>query len=182
MEEIWKAVPGYPTYEVSNLGRIRSYRLAGRRKELQEIRKQENPTILHPILTPYGYQVITLRGKVDRRYMVHRLVLLAFVGPPPKGQPATRHLNSIRNDNRLANLCWGSMKENMQDCKDIGHYRIGSERYGSKLNDEKVTEIRRKHQTGASYRSLGRKYGICDTTVKSICAGKTWKHLLKESM
>lgn len=37
---------------------------------------------------------------------VHRLILLTFVGPRPKGL-ACCHKNSDRQDNRLSNLCWG---------------------------------------------------------------------------
>lgn len=45
---------------------------------------------------------------------MHRLVLLAFVGPCPDGMEAC-HANDIPTDNRLANLRWGTHADNMRD-------------------------------------------------------------------
>jgi hypothetical protein len=45
---------------------------------------------------------------------VHKLVLLAFVGPnPPKYE--CLHANGDPADNRLVNLRWGTRSENIQD-------------------------------------------------------------------
>lgn len=48
------------------------------------------------------------------KYLVHHLVLFAFAGPRPDGMIG-RHLNDVRHDNRLANLAWGTYKENGED-------------------------------------------------------------------
>lgn len=97
MAEQWKPIPGYEgLYEISDMGRVLS------------VRRQQ---LLKPSAGNDGYLKLKLRGKNQR---VHRLVLLAFVGPCPEGM-ATRHLNGRRGDNRLANLEWADHATNIRD-------------------------------------------------------------------
>lgn len=76
-----------------------------------------------------GYLIVTLwRDGRQRTRLVHRLVLTAFVGPPPEGQEAL-HANNDRADNRLENLSWGTHSENMLDQVEHGtHYRASRTR------------------------------------------------------
>jgi hypothetical protein len=57
-------------------------------------------------------------GVTKTRY-VHQLVLLAFVGPRPKldEKGEIRHLDGDKMNNQLANLVYGTQKENMADRK-----------------------------------------------------------------
>lgn len=103
MNEEWRPIPGYEgRYEVSNLGRVRSFL------------KGKNGALLKPWLRN-GYPAVNLFAPSgDRKFMVHRLVLEAFVGPP-RGGHECRHLNGNPLDARLANLKWGTHAENMRD-------------------------------------------------------------------
>jgi hypothetical protein len=95
--ETWMAHPVYEFYDISTLGRVRSWKNArwGRRDE---------PRILAIGLHTRGYlhAAVTHEGRAFRRY-VHRLVLETFVGSCPAGMEAC-HNNGIRTDNRLENL------------------------------------------------------------------------------
>lgn len=74
-----------------------------------------------------GYLTVNLTppSKVGyKTFRVHRLVLLAFVGPCPDGMEC-RHLNSIRNDCRLDNIAWGTRKENHDDVRERGSWTNG---------------------------------------------------------
>ncbi len=106
MTEQWKDVPGYEgQYQVSDGGSVMSYR---RRAEGQ---------LLRPGRMPMGHLSVSLgRGNSQ---CVHKLVLLAFVGPPPLKHEC-RHLNGNPADNRLANLCWGTRSENIRDAVSHG--------------------------------------------------------------
>lgn len=99
--ETWRPVPGFSGYLVSDLGRVKST-LSGSR-------------ILSTPPNGNGYPHLTLidDSGISRSVKVHRLVLLAFVGPADGRQ--CRHLNGMRSDNRLANLAWGSAAENEAD-------------------------------------------------------------------
>jgi hypothetical protein len=99
MEEIWKDIPGFLDYQVSNLGRVKSF-------------KSKKEKILRPFYTNEGYLQVGLIqcGRKNLKY-VHRLVLWAFEGHP-KGRQCD-HINRVRDDNRLDNLRWVTRKQNI---------------------------------------------------------------------
>jgi hypothetical protein len=99
--EVWKLIPGYDgKYEVSDQGRVRSYR------------RSDAGHILSPGRMPGGHMSVALGRKNSQ--CVHKLVLLAFVGPAPERHECL-HINGIPDDNRLTNLRWGTRSENMKD-------------------------------------------------------------------
>jgi hypothetical protein len=107
--EEWRPVPGYEgIYEVSNLGRIYSVKRFG---------VSRSGHLLKPGVMASGHLSIGLRrgaGVKVKRYGVHRLVMLAFVGPCPEGME-TRHLDGDPANNGLNNLRYGTRSENMLD-------------------------------------------------------------------
>ncbi len=62
---------------------------------------------------------VLIDGKVTS---LHRLVLLAWVGPPPSATKkyVVNHKNGIKLDNRLENLEWMTQSENAQHAYDTG--------------------------------------------------------------
>jgi hypothetical protein len=115
MQEVWKPVPGYEgLYEVSDQGRVRSLdrdvTQTSRRGALYTLRKKGK--LLRPGRMPSGHLSVALgRGNSQ---CVHRLVLLAFVGPAPDKHECC-HNNGNPADNRLENLRWGTRSENIKD-------------------------------------------------------------------
>ena len=99
-------IPGYEDlYSVSNEGDIKS-----------EPRATTKGGLLKHIIDKRGYHYITLtkNGK-QRRFQVHRLVLLAFSGPCPEGEEA-RHLDGNPGNNCWPeNLIWGTHSDNLLD-------------------------------------------------------------------
>ena len=118
-EEEWRTVAGFEGYyEVSSLGRVRSIdrEVEDGRRRLRRLKGR----VLNPGLQTSGYrQVHLMRDGVDTPSLVHRLVLIAFSGPPPEGAVAC-HGNGDRGDNRAANLRWGTMQENTADAVEHG--------------------------------------------------------------
>ena len=95
--EIWKPIPNYDSYRVSNLGRVKSVdRLSSNGRKLKgEIKKSSDAR---------GYLHVSLckDGKC-KYFLVHRLVMLAFVGECPKGMEVN-HIDENKHNNCLSNL------------------------------------------------------------------------------
>lgn len=116
--EVWKAIPLAPGYDVSDQGRIRSHR---------PWHGQPGPRMLSlaPKKPGSDYRVVRIHhGGAWRVRLVHQLVLEAFVGPRPADATDVRHLNDVKDDNRLVNLAWGTHSENMRDrvANGLHHY------------------------------------------------------------
>lgn len=102
MSEEWRAIAGCPNYQVSSLGRVRSWRTH---------RGVAGPRILKQGAGSKGYLTVRLDGLTRK---VHRLVAEAFLGPLPDGLQ-TRHLDGNNRNNTVANLAYGTQLENMAD-------------------------------------------------------------------
>lgn len=119
--ERWLPVPGHEgLYEVSDHGRVRSL---DRVITMKNGRKRRQRGIVLKPVNSNGYHCVNVGAL---RY-VHRLVLEAFVGPPPPGME-TRHLDGDPHNNRLGNLKWGSSSENNDDIVAHGnHWQVQKE-------------------------------------------------------
>lgn len=102
--EIWKDIPGYEgLYQVSDMGRIKSLNYMG---------QQGNEAILHQrVEARFGYCDVRLSKNDHRKRLnVHRLVMLAFVG---ESELTVNHKNKVRTDNRLENLEYMTIRDNV---------------------------------------------------------------------
>lgn len=137
MRERWLSVPGHDGYEVSDLGRVRSWRGRWRRTEPRLLRQSERN----------GYMRVSLYdldGASCSSQSVHALVALAFHGPRPEGNEV-RHLNGDRYDNRLSNVAYGTPSENRKDAVRHGTHNMSSRTSCPKGHayDEENTYLRR---------------------------------------
>ena len=97
--EIWKDIPWYEWYEVSNLWKVYSNKHNKFRK-LQTDKEW------------YLYLTLCKEWK-QKSFFVHRLVLLSFIWENKEKNQAN-HKNWIKNDNRLENLEWCTASENQK--------------------------------------------------------------------
>lgn len=117
-QERWLPVPGYEGYyEVSDHGRVRSVdRRVSRGQHHLTVRGAE--TCQYPNRS--GYLIANLqKDNVSRSRLVHRLVMLAF-GGPPVGDGIVCHNDGNPANNHLSNLRWDTHSANMYDKRDHG--------------------------------------------------------------
>ena len=62
--------------------------------------------------------------------------------------------------------------------KGRGNYFHGEDHPSSKLNDEKVQEIRRLRTQGYTQQEIADQFGVQQATISRIILRKTWKHVV----
>lgn len=169
-EEMWLPVLGYEgAYEVSNIGRVRSWKAPGRSSA-----RATEPRLL--VQTPNrkrgGYMHVGLCKAGDRVSIrpVHAIVLETFAGPRPAGA-VCRHLNGRPADNRLCNLKWGTQAENMADAVAHGTATIGPRNAMASLSPDQVLDIRRLLRGGAGTVAVARRFCVSNATISRIKHG-----------
>ena len=170
--ETWKPVVDWEgCYEVSSHGLVRSVDRVVLRNGIHRIRRRSR---LLSQKSKNGYLEVNLwqSGK-GTSIEVHRLVLNAFAGPCPSGYQC-RHLNGKRSDNRVDNLRWGTVAENMADREAHGKNHRGERHASAKLTDAQVRQVRA--HTG-SLTALARQFGVSKGALSLIRLGKRWGHV-----
>lgn len=175
MKEVWKRIPGYEKYDVSNLGRVRSYCQPGFKKAAPTPQR-----ILKAGKNREGYLSVSLSSNQGRRKIdIHRLVALAFIGPPPDGMIVC-HKDDNPANNNLENLKYGTLSENSYDALRNGRRSIlyGEDHNKAKLTAKQVNEIRQLYATGAyTLVELGKMFGVHHTNISLIVKRKTWQNV-----
>jgi hypothetical protein len=158
-KDVWKQIPSYPNYMASSIGRIKS-----------QIK------VLKPCLCN-GYERVCLSAKNKQKMkLVHLLVLEAFKGTKPTGLYGA-HRDGKRTNNKISNLKYCTIKENHHD--KIIHKTMcrGENLHLTKLNSEKVLQIRDKYKKGMSAIEISKEYKVTRENIHAIVKGKTWKHI-----
>lgn len=164
--EIWKDIPNYEGYQVSNLGRVKSL------ERIDALGHRLKEKILKPQLDRYGYyHVILCKNSIQKFYLVHRLVWIAFNGTIPEGLQVN-HINEIKSDNRLSNLNLMTAKENL-------NYGTRNERAGKVLKNGKkskpVLQFTLDNILVKEYSSImqaERETGFANSYISACCKGK----------
>lgn len=119
--ESWLPVVGYEKfYEVSDLGRVRSFDRTRRNGRFTR------GVMLRPGPQRKGYLTVNLCDADSQRSgRVHQLVMSAFVGPTPVGLEVL-HRNDIPGDNRLSNLYYGTRAENCDEAFRNGKHGLSA--------------------------------------------------------
>ncbi len=181
MIETWKAVVGYEgQYEVSDQGRVRSLDYTRTYERLDQysgrvitVSRRHRGKMLRPGRMPAGHLSVAL-GR-NNSICVHVLVLNAFVGPCPPGQECC-HGDDVPWNNVLGNLRWGTRSSNLLDAVRTGKKLVGENWHISKLKNSDIPVIRSLFGI-VSYREIGRRYGVSDSTIRQIKDGRSWKHI-----
>ena len=157
--EIWKTIPEFPNYQVSNKGNVKSlnYLRTGKEK------------ILKPFKNKDGYLQVYLHKNGKRKFMlVHRLVAITFI-PNTNNFPQVNHRNEIKEDNRVENLEFCDARYNV-------NYGTRNERDSkTQTNHPKKSKQVKCLETGIIYPSImeiERRLGFEHQSISDCCNGK----------
>ena len=166
MSETWTAIAGFDgVYEVSDRGRVkRILTSAGARAG----------RVLIPQAMKRGYLRVTLwKGGEAKRFLLHRLVALNFIGNSPL---QINHKDGDKNNNAVFNLEFVSPKENIHHAMTTGlRDTRGEKNSQAKLNDKTVRMIRRSSLSG--YR-LAKQLNVTQRVISLIRRGLAWEHVV----
>lgn len=157
--EEWRVVPGLPRVHVSSMGRVL---VDG---NLRNLYPQYGQRAIRPYLT-FGHQY--------KKWLVHRLVALAFLGPSTL---FVNHRNGIKFDNRACNLEYVTHSENVRHAYALG-LNEAVRAAARKLTEQQVRSIKSALRRRVSQRSLALRYHVNKHTIWRIAHATSWKHIV----
>lgn len=173
--EVWKEAQGFPGYEVSTEGRIRSYWKHRGSHHTKEYYIGSEPTMLKPWPDHKGYWHIDLRSPTGKKRGVNlmRLILTTFVRPPLPKEMALHKDDPTPSNIRVDNLQWGYIAQN--NGEDVVRHH-GKHPYSS-FTPEDVKKIRERLANGERHRIIAADYGVDRTTITAINRKKNHKYI-----
>lgn len=168
LAETWVPIPGFSAYEVSSLGRVRSWK-PWRNLPVPRLRR---------LIDNDGYLGLVLQNDEgeNKTRQVHVLVALAFLGPRP-GRLDVCHNDGDPANNVPSNLRYDTRAANVRDMQEHGtaNYIAGEAKVGAKLTEDAVREIRRRYAAGGcTHRGLASEYGVTHCIIGKVIRGVDW--------
>ena len=164
--EIWRNIEGYENYQVSSYGRVKSIRdrYGNPREKILRQAKMKNG---------YLYVALCKNGKMKTCY-VHRLVAIAFI-PNPNNYPTVNHINEIKTDNRVSNLCWMNLSQ-QQRHGTCQQRRV--EKLTNGVLSKQVYQYTKDEKLVAIWKSVNecKRNGFCKSHISACCNGKLKSH------
>ena len=120
MEEIWKNIDNYEGYQVSNLGRVRTYNKVTYTNKHGE--RHWKDRILKPKISKQDKcsRVELWKDGKHKTILVHRLVANAFLETNIDTNLTINHKDGNRLNNRVDNLEWVTKADNIRHAFDNG--------------------------------------------------------------
>lgn len=173
-------IKDFPEYYITDNGEV--YSRKTKRSPCRRIKK-----LISHIRAGYLSVILTKEQKHYNKH-IHRLVAEAFISNPKK-LPCVNHKNGIKTDNRVENLEWVTISENMKHAYRVLHInkpkgmsgKLGKENKKSKviqqIKDNVV--IAEFYGCGEAMRKTGINYSnICKCCRKErpFAGGYNWKY------
>jgi hypothetical protein len=192
MNEIWLPVTNWEDYaEVSNLGDTRTLNRIIHHANDNRVRKISSKPLTRQ-KSRSGYLTVDFWHNNKRKtWLVHHLVLIAFVGMPTgkigttKGCYQCNHKDGNKYNNCIDNLEWVVHQENIIHAYETGlrpkifaggkQNNKGSSNGMSKLTEIDVGQIRELLSQGVKGIVVAKKFNVSPATITSIKYKSRWK-------
>ncbi len=173
--EEWRPILGHEgLYEVSGLGRIRSFdrRIKGRNGTLKRLRG----VIYKNARTKRGYETVMLvKDEKWKGNLVHRLVASAFI-ENRLNLPQVNHIDGNKTNNHVSNLEWVDNLTNHRKAAEIGLLAHGERHYHAKLSNKDVEAICSLFGKTKQV-EIAKRFNISVSVVSSIKSRAAWRYI-----
>lgn len=159
MDEVWKVITDFPRYSVSSFGRVRN-------DESGLVLRQHDRK---------GYKSVLLRNGCGdgKRFSVHRLVAMAFLGAP-LDHKQVNHKDGCKTNNHVDNLEWCTGSQNHRHSRDV--LKNGLRPVICIETGQKYESVKEAAKANASYiPDIVRACKNCSTA-----AGYHWRYIKEE--
>mgnify|MGYP003527700792 FL=1 len=182
----WREVPDVPYFLVTADGRVKTkpftVEASRNRWGKPQPRQYKGGEIRAVLVNPPGYlRVSSQRDKKRPRFYVHRLVARAFLDGYQDGYQVN-HLNGIKTDNRVENLEWVPMAQNITHAWNYGFCDslIGEGNSQSKLTLKQVIAIKDAISLGIEFALISRLSGVSHSMIDKIADNRAWIRALNK--
>lgn len=168
MEEIWKDIPNYTGYQASNLGRIRTHNKItytkhhGYRHWKNRILKFKPTDKNEKSKQGGGYRVSLWKDGKCKDFLVARLIATTFLDNLIDKKMTVNHKNGNRLDNRVENLEWLSLRENILYGFENNQYQ----QINVQIKNKKTNEIFSFRSLSTASHFLNRNTGYVARCIK----------------
>ncbi len=163
-------IPGLQGYMIDEGGSVWSLK-AGMGNRWTE------PHLIKQWVDKRGYVHVTLRPDGEKkRFSVHALMMLAFVGERPEGFTVS-HLDGNPTNNNIGNLEYASHVDNVNERWRHGTMIYGKSSHLSKISDKTASEIWNAIQSGSKNKEIVEKFGVSESYPAAMRAGRMRKHI-----
>jgi hypothetical protein len=178
--EQWRPVDQFPGYDVSDQGRVRSTSRTVPRG-LHSVRLGEQILMGCKRFSANGRPAkvtVSLRRDGHSYYVpVHRLMLIAFVGPCPPGLECC-HYDGDPFNNDLRNLRWDTHQSNCADSIRHGTYiappvHHGESHHNATISDSDVAMMRSIPVARGTQVALAQQFSVSPQTICRILSGRS---------
>jgi hypothetical protein len=173
MSEQWREIQGYEgVYEVSDLGNVRRVKPASGTRPGSRLK---------PLPDSCGqYFMVSLSNHaVMKRFLVHALVAVAFLGKRPRGRQVN-HKDGDKRNNAASNLEYVTRRENMAHAYRLGlvgkQDNRGERNNSAKLTVDQVLQIR-SLRGRCSSPEVARRFSISRSQAHKVLCGQAWPHV-----
>lgn len=165
--EVWVSIKGYPNYQISNLGNVKSLNNY----------KRNDCKILSPSLSKSGYYHIGIRLNKKRIYhTIHRLIAIHFINNN-ENYKCVNHKDGNKLNNSIENLEWCNYSINNKHAYDNGLNKNNENHGKSKLSNNDVLLIKKKLNNKENQREISIEFNVNKSTISLINTKKTWANL-----
>lgn len=168
MDEVWKDIPNYNGYQASNLGRIRTNnkttytKMHGERHWKNRILKFKKMNGTQKNKQGSGYRVSLWKNGKCKDFLVSRLIATTFLENLIETKMTVNHKNGDRLDNRVENLEWLSLKDNIKYGFENNQYQ----QTNIKIRNIKTNEIFKFRSLSSASAFLKRNTGYVSSCLK----------------